>query len=379
MSIAALRCLGSDPTPDGPLKLVVVGPEKIMVTQVLLSLRNWTRARCTAICSTGSRYLRHSPLVDGYAEIRFDGRDDERFVDYVNSLEKRHPGQIVLPADTVGNRLLNRVRPRLSVRCPPLPDDALLDVLDDKWEFHRLCTRLGLPTPPTLYAATKHDIDFDEAAAFLGLPFFLKPVREAQSHGACEIGSADDLRRMVLDDPGYDYAPLLLQRFIRGPDVGVNVCAFGGRVRAIAMQRRRPPQLADSPIDFFDSPELARIAQAICAGTGYDGVMNIDARIEEATGRVWLLEANPRYWRSLSASTWAGLNFVAEHLGRAPPTRPLRVLRSGEADTFHHPLLRPRLWPAMLTARNCQGRMARRMAADLCTLANSMRILVKGQ
>lgn len=345
-----------------------------MVVQVLLSVRSWTRASCTAVCATGSRYVRHSALVDQYAEIRFDGSDDQRFVDYVNALERQSPGQLLVAADTAGNRLVNRVRSRLEVACAPLPTDAVLDVLDDKWQFHRQCLRLGLPTPETLLAASKEQIDFDAAAERLGLPFFVKPAREAQSHGACEIASRADLQRLLLDDPHYRYAPLLLQRFIRGTDLGVNVCAAGGQVRAIAVQRRRPPQLADAPIDFLHSSDLELAAHTMCSATAYDGVMNIDARVEDDTGIVWLLEANPRYWRSLSASTWGGLNFVAEHLGNVPATRGLRMLCSGEADTFHHPLLRPRLLRAMLFEGGARGRLARHMAADLCTLANSLRI-----
>ncbi len=380
MNFPQFHPLGDNPSPpSGPLKLIVVGPEKIMVVQVLLSLLSWTRASCTAICAHGSRYIRYSSLVDRYAEISFDGSEDDRFVAYVNALERESPGQQLVAADTTGNRLINRVRSRLEVDCIPQPGDAVLDRLDDKWEFHRLCTRIGLDTPDTLRAASKHEIDFDAAAAQLGLPFFVKPACEAQSHGACEIGSKADLHRLLLDNPAYDYAPLVLQRFIRGTDVCVNVCAAGGQVHALSIQRRLPPEQVDSTIEFFHSAELELVAHALCAATGYDGVMNVDARIEEGTGTVWLLEANPRYWRSMSASTAAGMNFVAEHLGRVPASRGLRMLCSGHADTFHHPLLQPRVWRYLLFARNARGRMARRMAVDLCTLANSLRLRLKGQ
>ncbi len=375
-----VQLLGENPRPpSAPMKLIVVAPEKIMVVQVLLSLRSWTRASCTAICAPGSRYIRHSALVDRYAEIRFDGSEDDRFIAYVNALERESPGQRLVAADTSGNRLINRVRSRLEVDCALHPGDRVLDLLDDKWEFHRLCARLGLATPDTLFAASKHAIDFEQAAVQLGLPFFVKPAREAQSHGACEIGSMADLRRQLLDNPAYDYAPLVLQRFIRGTDVCANACAFGGRVQALSMQRRLPPEQVDSTIEFFHSSELELVAHALCAATGYDGILNIDARIEEGTGTVWLLEANPRYWRSMSASTWAGLNFVAEHLGRVPASRGLRMLCSGRADTFHHPLLQPRLWRALFFSRHARGRMARWMAVDVCTLVNSLRLKLRGQ
>lgn len=56
---------GEDPPPpDLPLQVIVVGPEKIMVVQVLLAIRSWTDAHCTAVCQRGTRYLKRSALVD---------------------------------------------------------------------------------------------------------------------------------------------------------------------------------------------------------------------------------------------------------------------------------------------------------------------------
>lgn len=376
---AADPVAGEPQPPATPLKVIVVAPEKIMVIQVLLSLRSWARASCTAVCAPGSRYIRHAALVDRYVEMRFDGSDDDRFIAYVNDLEKRSPGQLVVAADTAGSRLINRVRSEVHAVCASGPTDRMLDELDDKWHFHQLCRRLGLDTPPTLYVRSKFDIDFDRAAEAFGLPFFVKPVQGAQSRGAVEIASRDDLHRQIRDDPAYDYGPLLVQRLIRGIDICANIYARRGEVRAFATQTRRPPYRVDSVIRFVDYPEFENVARRLCAETAYDGLMHVDARLEEQTGRLWLFEANPRYWRSLSASTWAGLNFVAEHLGEASPDRGLRRLGSGEADTFHHPLLRPGLWHALFFGTGARGRLARMMATDVCTLMNSLRKLVKGQ
>lgn len=381
MTDAQLETLspGPDPAPpDSPLKIIVVAPEKIMVVQVLLSLLCWTRASCTAVCARGSRHIRHSALVDRYLDIRFDGSDDPRFVDYVNQLEWQSPGQLVVAADTAGSRLINRVRHRLHAECAIGPTDSMLDNLDDKWAFHRLCSRLALPVPETLYAGSKRDIDFDAASRLLGLPFFIKPVAGAQSHGAYAIGSREDLDRLVLEDPGYDHGPLLLQRLVRGIDVCISVFSVQGQLRAVATQRRLPLYAVDSTIEFFELPELEQAARAICVATSYDGMMHIDARVESGTGKLWIFESNPRYWRSMSAATWAGLNFVAEHLGRLPPKRGIRRLSAGQADVFHHPLVRPRLWTALFSRQRARRKMLALMAMDLCTLMNSLRKLVKG-
>ncbi len=362
------------PPPAAPLRVIVVGPEKAMVVQVLLAIRAWAEASCTVVCRPGSRHIRHSLLVDSYAEFAFDGSDDERFIRFVNRLERESPGQLLVPADTHGNRLLNRVRQRLQARCAPAPDDAMLDVLDNKWEFHKLCRRLGLRTPDTMYAASKQQIDFDDAARRLGLPFIIKPCSEAQSHGACVIATREDLCRMVLENDGYRFAPLVLQQFIRGHDVGLNLSAKCGQVTALAMQRRFDPANDGSPIGFFHDADLERTAHAICGATGYEGVMNVDGRIEEGTGLIWLFESNPRYWRSLSASVWAGMNFAAENLAQRVPAGPPRLLCQGRANAYHHPLLRPHLWWHAVFGLGTQRRLARLLAVDICTLMNTLRM-----
>lgn len=369
---------GEDPPPpDLPLRVIVVGPEKIMVVQVLLAIRSWTDAHCTAVCQRGTRYLKQSALVDQYLEFAFDGSEDGQLIDALNRLEAEQPGQVLVPADTKGCRLINRVRDRVAARCAPAASDAMLDVLDDKWQFHRLCRRLGLRTPASMYASSKLAIDFDAASARLGLPFIVKPLSEAQSHGACLIGSAEDFRRELLDNDDYRFAPLILQQFIRGHDVGVNLCAQGGRLRVLAMQRRDDPDDVASPIGFYYSPYLDKVARSICNATGYDGVMNIDARIEEGTGLTWLFEANPRYWRSLWAPTWVGMNFAAENLCGLPVPSVPRLLCEGTADAYHHPVLSPHLWRHALFGQGTQRRLARLMASDICTLMNSLRIAVE--
>lgn len=367
--------LGQDPpAPALPLRVIVVGPEKNMVVQVLLAIRCWTNAHCTAVCRPGSRHIRHSLLVDHYAEFAFDGSDDERFVDFVNRLEQQQPGQLLVPADTHGNRLINRLRQRLSARCAVAPDDCMLDALDDKWQFHLLCKRLGLRTPDTLYVTSKQDIDFDAAARRLGLPFIVKPCSEAQSHGACVISTREELQRRIIGDRDYRYAPLVLQQFIRGHDVGLNLSAVHGQLNAVAMQRRRDPSDDGSAIGFFYSPELDHAARAICEATRYQGVMNVDGRIEDGTGHVWLFESNPRYWRSLSASVWAGMNFAAENLAARLPLGAPRMLCDGRANAYHHPLLRPHLWWHALFGLGSQRRLARLLAVDICTLMNTLRM-----
>lgn len=357
--------------------VIVVGALRGLVIQVLLGAHAFTNVRCFAICAKGTRYLRLSNLCSKYWQVEFDGSEDDRFTDIVNQLAESMPDLVLISADCDGARMTCRVRDRLKPVIAPAPDCTMLDLFDNKWRFYQFCKEHGLNVPPAQLVTAKDKLDFPAVAQELGLPFILKPINQQASRGVYLIESEDQYREKILDDDSYRYAPLIAQRYVHGVDVGLNLLAVHGEVRAIAMQERAYPQNDEAKIRFFFNPYLEKVAYIVSKESRYDGVMNIDARIEEHSGEVYLFEANPRFWRSLSASVWCGLNFVAESIERPERKDDVHLLTHGSANTFYHPVFRPSLWPYLLFVYGHRGRMSRLMIGDLCTLASQMRGGVK--
>lgn len=358
-----------------PLNLLVVGFSKPLVVQVMLAAHACTESRTIAVCAPGTRYLRYSVLCAGYEEIDFSGADDSAFVAMANAYANQHKNLIVVPADCAGSRMLNRVRNLLTMRIVACPSDAALDRLEDKWNFHDFCWDLGLRTPATIYVGDKRALHFASAVARLGLPFIVKPSNEDSSRGAWIVGSEEEYNRDIRDNAAYQYRPLIAQRYIAGTDVGLNFHASHGRVTAISIQRRDDYLHDGSPIRFFAEPYLRSVADRIAAATDYDGVMNVDARIESETGKVYLFESNPRFWRSLSASVWCGLNFVEECLRDGALDEAPRLLTTGTADTFYHPLYRAAMWGDAVQGTGSRGRLARLMFLDVSIFLASSKVL----
>jgi predicted ATP-grasp superfamily ATP-dependent carboligase len=354
---------------------LVIGAAKPMVMQTLLAIHAYTDARCIVMCAKGTRYLRLSRLCSTYLETGFQREDDDGFVEQANRFAQGMPDLAIVPADCAGARMVDRARPRLTARVVPAPDAAMLDRLEDKWSFYLFCREHGLNAPPTRLIGDKRNLDFASIAQDLGIPFVVKPVNEDSSRGAYVIASEQQCRRDILDSASYRYGPLIAQRYIEGRDVGLNFMAIKGEVRAIAIQRRIDSRHDGSKIEFFANPYLQEVAHAVAAACSYDGVMNIDARIEDGTGRVFLFESNPRFWRSLSASVWCGLNFVAECIAPRRQSDEPRLLISGSADTYYHPVFRPALWRHAIFDAGHRGRMARLMASDIAILFASAKTL----
>lgn len=358
-----------------PHHFIVIGASRAMVLQVLLGVHAFAHAHCLVICTAGTRFLRHSHLTSDYHETRFDGTDDDVLAERINRFADATRGATLIPADCSAIRLADRLRERLRVFVIPSPTAAQIDVFDDKWQFHQFCAQHSLRTPLSLFAADKHALDYANAEITLGLPFIVKPVSEDSSRGAYIISSQQQYQREILDNPAYRYAPLIVQRYIRGTDVGLNLLAVNGKVKALSIQQRINPARDGSRILFFDNTYLEHVAHVVAEESGYQGVMNIDARIEDGTGQVYLFESNPRFWRSHSASAWCGLNFV-ELSTQETCDKSIRKLTSGTADTYYHPMFRPALAVHALVGRGHRRRFARAMLLDTCTLAVSTRIVL---
>ncbi|WP_158598005.1 ATP-grasp domain-containing protein [Noviherbaspirillum saxi] len=345
--------------------------------QVLLAIHSFTRANCVVICPGHIRYLHLSNMCSKILFIELNEDNENAFTEAVNQCAQMVPSPILISVDCESTRIVNKVRRQLRVTTARAPDNAMLELFDNKWRFYDFCKQNNLNVPSTQLVPSKNELNFLAVVREIGLPFILKPLDQHGAEGVRLILSEKHYSETILGDDRYDFKPLLAQRFIRGVDIGLNILSILGKVQALAIQYRAYPQNEEAKISFIPNSYLEIAARILCGSSGYDGVMNVDARLEEGSGKVYLFEANPRYWVSLSASVWCGLNFLSENLKSSYRSSEVRLLTSGKADTFYHPLFRPVFWPYILFDYGWRGRMARLMAGNVCTLGNQVRTTLK--
>jgi predicted ATP-grasp superfamily ATP-dependent carboligase len=79
------------------------------------------------------------------------------------------------------------------------------------------------------------------------------------------------------------------------------------------MQRGYLPPASpfDSPagVEFYEDPNVLQSVARLAKALSWNGVANIDLRVEEPDGSLDILEVNPRFWRTLMGSLAAGVNF----------------------------------------------------------------------
>lgn len=353
---------------------VVVGNSLQVLGPVLQAIRSFSGADISVIGNESTRSIRWSLLCNQWIRHSLSHSEDESLLALLQKTCARDRPARIIAVDCEAAHALNRLRTRLPAPPAPMPNSDQLTLFEDKWQFHRFCQLQGIPSPLTLCFDNKQMLRYPVLASALGTPFVIKPSNLAGAQGVCIIRDESMFESEILRHDDYQFSPLLAQEYIPGEDVDISLLAVGGKVMTLATQ-----QVSGSVVRFISQPQIESMAERLCAASRYDGVMHIDARIDRRSGRVCLIESNPRYWASMTAALWCGLNFVQESLRYVrdpePDSGPLR-LAQGRAYT-RYPLLRAGNLRCLLS-RSLRGRLLRwsvmdpwrmsRLALDLSNL-----------
>jgi len=191
-------------------------------------------------------------------------------------------------------------------------------VLSSKWELHRLCTRLGIPSPECAVPA-----DCDEALAQaeqFGYPVVLKRIARwvpSAEAGAPSVYIAPDRAHLIA---AYERmrSPLdrnvLLQEHIPGPPESVWMfnaylderseprVAFTGR-----KVRQYPAYTGAATLGVCAANEtVERDAVRLLRETGYRGIIDLGFRYDRRDGSYKLLDVNPRIGATFRLFVGAG-------------------------------------------------------------------------
>jgi D-aspartate ligase len=190
----------------------------------------------------------------------------------------------------------------------------------DKTNSYVLAQRLGIPTPQTWSISNPAELD----ALFSRLPLAIKPaVKEhffyATGAKAWRVETAQQLRDL------YDKAArqialeqILIQEIIPGDgDRQFSFCAFcrQGRVHSslVARRHRQHPREFGRAATYVESTESAvveELAQRFIEHIAYDGLVEIEFKLDPRDGQYKLLDVNARTWGFHTLGVPAGVDFA---------------------------------------------------------------------
>jgi predicted ATP-grasp superfamily ATP-dependent carboligase len=189
----------------------------------------------------------------------------------------------------------------------------------DKQRVLETAARLGLAVPGQHVVRSAAQVD-ELIEDELEFPVVLKPFRSVAGNGERKVklsvrhaADASQLRDRLRDLPAEAF-PVLLQRRIEGPGIGVFVLIWNGELKACCAHRRireKPPSggvsvyRASVPVDAMLLDQSCRLLNEL----GWSGVAMVEFKLDAASGRAYLMEINGRFWGSLQLAVDAGVDF----------------------------------------------------------------------
>jgi hypothetical protein len=249
-----------------------------------------------------SRGLRFSRSCSSFTEstYTFDGHFDDAMADEINEVCARVGAEVVFPGCALSSRSLYGIKDRLTVPCFPGPTLDQFDFLNNKWEFVQFCQQHEIACPRTLLLTEKSEIQTVLAEGSLSLPVIVKPLAMDGERGVLKLTKAS----LEADLGHIDYAPLLLQEFVQGDDIGASAFCRSGEILAFMSHR-----LDRGEYSTFTNEKIHAAISTIARELSLNGVYNFDMR-RDLNGFIYFLECNPRFFFKMPLSLVAGINFV---------------------------------------------------------------------
>lgn len=285
------------------------------------------------VCSTRERSLAGaSRYAAGEAPVRDPLADPEGCaVDVLALIDRWHIDTLLPTTDAALFALLPHRddRPNVLIPVPPL---AAVRRIADKEGVLALAPRFGIAVPAQHALARLPD-----SAALASLPVeypvVVKSTRSVVDDGTGRTkvsvrhaANADQLRSILqtLDPAAY---PVLLQRRIVGPGVGIFLLLWNGEVCAAFSHRRIREKPPVGGVSVYREaialdPVLLQRSRELLAAFGWNGVAMIEFKIDERSGTPYLMEINGRFWGSLQLAIDAGVDFPVLLLAAALGERP---------------------------------------------------------
>ncbi len=311
---------------SNPISVLIPDGEHELSLRVLRCLAHAPQVKVTVLSQDRWPPIRVSHHQRGFVDHTIDTFDEQR-VKAICDAAKKARIDIILPAALPCTRLVAEYSDEIQKvsSLPPLASKDLIDTFADKWRFAQLLQKVGIPHPRSLETThVAESLSQDGADLF---PVLVKPRNLSSGDGIRICSDRQQLQKFI--DAQEKPHEFIVQEFITGPDLSVNVLAQDGKILAHTTQLGIIPSFkpfkSPAAVQFAHHDDVVDIIQHLVGSTRWSGACNFDFVYDEDKKEPKLLEANPRYWRSVLGSLVAGVNF------------PYLACRTGRGESYPVP------------------------------------------
>ncbi|MBN2163792.1 MAG: ATP-grasp domain-containing protein [Pontiellaceae bacterium] len=259
----------------------------------------------------------HDLTIALHCRLQHDRLDSaENMLTAVERYHAKFPIDIVMPVHETAIKLAAEIAPELNrfTRLALCPSADLCSRIDNKWHFHELMTSFDIRVPRCILPDRDPERLTDQLSNWT-FPVMIKPHHGKGGYGIRKCNGIDEVLAAL--DAAPDDEPMLIQEFIPGTDMGCSFISHQGRIAAHTIQQTMIHQnqsyTSGLGIRFRKNEVISGMIADFARKSNWSGVGNMDLRIDERTGNVYVLELNPRYWQTLLGSLAMGINFPDMH------------------------------------------------------------------
>jgi predicted ATP-grasp superfamily ATP-dependent carboligase len=242
---------------------------------------------------------------------------EQEYAEFLQRTLRQGTFEVLIPVGYRSTSVVSRHRGDLEglVRFV-LPDQESVELASNKKKTYALADKIGIPYPRTVYPQSLAELE--SMSGSLDYPVVIKGLLEAGRQLVRYPSSRQELirdYRVMCEENNLDGETLpMVQEYIRG-DITYSFCGLyqKGVCKKIFMFKeiRSVPVRGGSAsyAESFYDPTLKEYGMRLLGSLNWHGVANIEFKLEKSTGRLKLMEVNPKFWASLEVALRAGVNF----------------------------------------------------------------------
>jgi predicted ATP-grasp superfamily ATP-dependent carboligase len=293
-----------------PQIVLIPDGEHELALRVVRCLGNQKGLKIHVLSSNPSAPIRLSRHTSGF-HTGNTSTDNHARVNAIADAAKKTGAQVILPVALPAIRLVAAHQHELSAiaALPPMPTLPLLNTFDDKWLLAQLLARENIPHPK-IFSLPREPLD-PRHLKDAKFPLMVKARARNAGGGICLCRNPHEVVNFLSKQGDLD--EFFLQEFVAGQDVDMSVLCQNGDILAYTIQRglipSHKPFHPPAAIEFIHDDEILQNVQRLVRAVKWSGVVHFDCIHDPESRETKILEANPRYWRSLPGSLKAGVNF----------------------------------------------------------------------
>lgn len=294
---------------DKNISILIPDGEAPVLMIVLNCLSEIKKIKVYVMSDDNEIPMKHSKKVHKFSY--YPKSDVERdFINNINKEVEKHNIDLIMPIFEDAIRVILKNKDLISSidKLALLPSYNDFNTANNKGLLNKHLEANNLPFPKTQMLDKGTYIDTKS----IDYPVLVKPAEGIGGGSGIYVFREENALTEFLNSDKFD-CTYLVQDYVEGYDIDCSVLCKHGEILAYTIQKpnmfannKFAPQLA---VDFIKDDVLFEDVEKLMKTLNWSGVAHLDMRYDENSKEFKVIEVNPRFWGSVEASLFAGVNF----------------------------------------------------------------------